>query len=205
MPSRNIIKLDLADTYYHVYARGNSKQAIFLDAEDFTFFSGLFARYLSRAQTKDKLGVAYPHYSPSIDLVCYCLMGNHFHLLLYQKEQGAMTALMRSLLTSYSRYFNKKYKRSGALFESRYKASRIDTDGYLQHVSRYIHLNPRYWRRYPHSSLGAYLDSKKSPEWLHSGDIMSLFHSPNAYRVFLADHEDYKQMLEELKYELADV
>ena len=197
MPSRNIIKLDLADTYYHVYARGNSKQAIFLDAEDFTFFSGLFARYLSRAQTKDKLGVAYPHYSPS--------MGNHFHLLLYQKEQGAMTALMRSLLTSYSRYFNKKYKRSGALFESRYKASRIDTDGYLQHVSRYIHLNPRYWRRYPHSSLGAYLDSKKSPEWLHSGDIMSLFHSPNAYRVFLADHEDYKQMLEELKYELADV
>ena len=69
-------------------------------------------------------------------------MPNHIHLLVYQHQPQAMAQFMRSVLTSYSRYFNKRYKRSGSLFESRYKASLISDDAYLEHISRYIHLNP---------------------------------------------------------------
>jgi hypothetical protein len=112
---------------------------------------------------------------------------------------------MRSMMTSYSRYFNFKYKRSGALFESRYKASRIENDAYLQHISRYIHLNPRYWKRYPYSSYPWYVSKPDAqPEWLNVHTIVALFASRQAYAEFVADYEDQKEMMDALKYELAD-
>lgn len=113
-----------------------------------------------------------------------------------------MSAFMRSLMTSYSRYFNRKYRRSGSLFKSRYKASRIDANNYLEHISRYIHLNPRYWKRYPYSSLRCYVKGAE-PEWLVSNKVLSLFPSRQDYAIFVADYDEHKQMLEKIKYELA--
>jgi putative transposase len=152
MPGRNVLKVDAAESFYHVYARGGSRGKIFPEAEDYEQFIVLLKRYLSAEEVRDAYGVSYPNFYNKIELLAYCLMPNHFHLLVYQHQQGSMPALMRCLLTSYSRYFNKKYHRSGPLFESRYKASMITDDAYYQHITRYIHLNPRQWRTHEWSS-----------------------------------------------------
>ncbi len=203
MPSRNILRTDAPESYYHVYARGASKQPIFLEGIDYRYFENLFTRYLSIKPVKSKDGVEYPHLTGHTELLAYCLMNNHFHILLYQIDAGAMTRLMRSLMTSYSRYFNLKYKRTGSVFESRYKASKIGNQTYLEHISRYIHLNPRYWRDYKYSSLQYYQDGKP-PDWLKPEKILSMFASPESYMEFAADYEENKQMLSDLKHELAD-
>lgn len=205
MPSRNTIKSDIdADQqFYHVYARGASKQPIFVDAADYTYFTGLFARYLSADSQLSKTGEIYPHFYGKIELLAYCQMGNHFHLLFYQKVAGTMPKLMRSIMTSYSRYFNLRYRRSGSLFESRYKAALVDNQAYLEHISRYIHLNPRYWRRYAYSSLPYYLDDD-SAEWIVPERILQLFADPAQYLTFLQDYESEKEVLNILKSTLAD-
>ncbi len=203
MPSRNTIKNDVAESYYHVYARGNNKQIIFLEAKDFIYFEKLLARYLSTVPLTSKEGFVYPNYNTQMNLLAYCLMSNHFHLLIYQADVGTMTKFMRSVMTSYSLYFNLKYKRTGRLFESRYKASRISNQDYLEHISRYIHLNPRYWKNYLFSSF-QYYKSGVYPEWLQPEKIMILFGNPGAYQAFLEDYEDHKQMLKEIKQELVN-
>jgi REP element-mobilizing transposase RayT len=205
MPSRNIIKQDVAESYYHLYARGANKQQIFAEPADYDYFLGLLARYLSDKPANSKEGVPYPHFAGALELLAFCLMGNHFHLLVYQESAGVMPQFMRSLMTSYSRYFNLKYKRTGSLFESRYKASRIDAQQYIEHISRYIHLNPRYWKNYPYSSLQFYVRGDNEPEWLRPGRILGMFETRRAYAEFIADYEDNKNMLEALKYELANM
>lgn len=204
MPSRNVLKLDIADTYYHVYARGANKSSVFIEETDKMFFLSLFERYLSKDKVKNRLGEAYPNYRNQVALLAYCLMPNHFHLLIHQNDQGTMAQFMKSLLTSYSRYFNRKYKRTGPLFESRYKANNIDTDAYLHHISRYIHMNPRYWLRYEYSSLRFYLKPQESPVWLQPQPIIKLFKNPNDYLEFLKSYNDEKDILKEVKHNLAD-
>lgn len=204
MPSRNVQKPDVADSYYHVYARGASKQPIFLEPADYDYFISLFSRYLSSKPKQDKLGINYPHLYGRIELLSYCLMSNHFHLLIYQYEQGSMSQLMRSIMTSYSRYFNFKYKRTGSLYEDTYKASLINADSYLTHISRYIHLNPRYWQRYRYSSIRNYIDNRDD-EWLLKDKVMEQFLGADDYRMFLEDYTEQKTILDELKYELANL
>jgi putative transposase len=203
MPSRNVIKQDVAESFYHVYARGSNKQRIFRDQADFVKFLRLFDRYLSLQEYKNVLGQSFPNYYNRIELVCFCLMPNHFHLLIYQRQAGAMTEFMRSVLTSYSMYFNKKYKRTGPLFESRYKASLISEDNYLEHVTRYIHLNPREWRQYEYSSLPYYLH-QITDDWIRPERITSRFETPEQYLNFVEDYAEAKEMLDILKHELAD-
>lgn len=203
MPVRNTLKIDIEDTYYHIYARGHSRRKIFKDDKDFEYFTNLFARHLSENEATDKSGRRYPHLRAQIELLCYCLMSNHFHILIYQVEKGAMTRLMRAIMTSYSCYYNKKYKSSGSLFDSRYKASMVTSDGYLMHISRYIHLNPGDWQAYPYSSIHAYFGIFK-PDWLQPEKIIDLFGSTPIYADFLDDYADYKKSLDEIKPELAN-
>lgn len=204
MPSRNTIKKYVSDSYYHIYARGGNKQKIFVDAADYKYFLSLFERYLSLEPKLSKTGEPYPHFNGRVVLYCYCLMSNHFHLLVYQKDAVAIEKLMRSIMTSYSRYFNSKYKRSGPLFESRYKASRISTGTYLEHITRYIHLNPRRWQTYRYSSLTHYMDPSKASEWINTRRILALFADKNEYYAFLTSYESTRDDLEEIKHELAD-
>ena len=203
MPSRNVTKEQAPDSYYHVYARGSNRQKIFIEAADYKYFLALFERYLSAKQARGKTGEPYPHYFEHVAIIAYCLMANHFHLLVYQKDIPFLEKLMRSVMTSYSRYFNLKYKRTGSLFESRYKAVRIDNDQYLQHITRYIHLNPRLWKNYRYSSLKYYRDIKP-PIWLKPESILELFSSSDEYMEFVANYEELRDMIMELKYQLAD-
>jgi hypothetical protein len=114
-----------------------------------------------------------------------------------------MAEFMRSLMTSYSMYFNKKYRRVGPVFQSRYRASRISQDNYLEHISRYIHLNPKGWEQYPYSSLKYYISSSVA-EWISPNKILSLFPSQEQYEEFVHDYESYKETLDEIHWELAD-
>jgi putative transposase len=203
MPSRNVLKIDIPESYYHIYARGNSRRDIFLDESDYATFFNLIRRYLSVEESKTLTGELYSNYHDKFQLLCFCLMPNHFHLLVYQKEEGVMTAFMRGVLTSYSRYFNKKYDMSGPLLESRYKASLISNNSYLEHISRYIYLNPKNWQSYSYSSLPYYL-GKARADWVEPKKILDLFDSSQDYLTFVKDYDANKEMLQQLKYELAN-
>ena len=147
------------NSYYHVYNRGHNKQTIFHDYKD-------YARYLKRL--KEYLQ------KHSVTLLAYCLMPNHVHLLLYQKSEEPIDQFIHRLHTAFTMYFNKKYERVGAVFQGRFKAKLIETDEYLLHVSRYIHINPleilhaqgralnSQLETCPWSSYGEYINSRSN-------------------------------------------
>lgn len=203
MPSRNTRKIMVPESYYHVYARGASKQPIFLDDNDHAVFFNLLKRYLSKTPAKDRLGREYPNYYGIVELLSFCLMKNHFHLLFYQEDEVAIQKVMQSVLTSYVTYFNHRHKRTGPLFESRYKASRITNDAYLLHISRYIHLNPKQWRTHKWSSLPYYLDGKEA-DWVRPRRVLSLHRTTGEYRRFVEDYQSHKATLDLIKVELAN-
>lgn len=202
MPSRNIVRSDIDESYYHVYARGASRLPIFIDDDDKSYFIYLLTRHLGIETVVTKKGYTYPNYRGEVELLVYCLMGNHFHLLLYQNQRGALSELMRSIMVSYTTYFNRKYKRSGPLFESRFKASLINKDDYLLHVARYILLNPRYWEHYHFSSIN-YIRKGNEPDWLQTEKLLQFHSSRKALLEFVSDYEENKAMIDELKHELA--
>jgi putative transposase len=204
MPGKNLEKIYLEHSFYHVYNRGVNKQAVFLDNEDYAVFLNLFKRYLSDEPVNDNKGREYPWLHNDIELLAFCLMPNHFHALIYQIDPEAMTKLLKAITTTYSMYFNKKYKRLGPLFQNRFRAVLVMNDSYLDHISRYIHLNPKHYKEWPYSSLPFYLGNQ-SASWLQPKRVLGLFdNSPELYAEFVADYESHKAMLDELKAELAD-
>ena len=202
MPSKHIEKTYTPDTFYHVFNRGVGRRSIFKDDKDYAVFLNLLKRYLGDEPAIDKQSREYPWFRNEIQLLAFCLMPNHYHLLVYQTKESAMTSLMRSVCTSYTRYFNKKYKRVGHLFQDRFKASRISSDAYLLHISRYIHLNPKKYKNWQFSSLPYYLGQKQA-SWLDPQPILELFEG-DSYIEFVEDYESQKDMLEEIKSELAN-
>ena len=204
MPGRNIIKIFAINNYYHVYNRGVAKQVIFHDDEDYRVFLNLIKRYLDIETHTDKYGRPYEQLRDQVELLAYCLMPNHFHLLCYLNDEQAITRLLRNISCAYTTYYNKKYNRVGTLFQGRYKASRITSDDYLLHISRYIHLNPKDYKQWAYSSLPAYL-GKIQTAWLQPTRIMELFKGgPDEYEQFIENNKPNKDILEDLKYELAD-
>src|SRR5450830_63642 len=125
MPTRNKVKQYGEDEYYHVYNRGVNKDLIFREDEDYWYFLRLFKRHLSPANDTDRYGRIVKKHHENIELVAFCLMPNHFHLLVYLKKSNGLVNLMRSIMTSYTMYFNKKYKRKGHLYQDVFLASRI--------------------------------------------------------------------------------
>ncbi|MDO8591965.1 MAG: transposase [bacterium] len=203
MPARNVVKEYAPDSYYHVYNRGVNKRTIFADGADYIVFLNLLKKRLSKEPTVDKYGRQAPHYKGEIELLAFCLMPNHFHLLLYQHDDSkAIAKLLQSVCTAYTMYFNRKHKRVGKLFQGNFKGSRVTSDEYLQHISRYIHLNPGDYKKYEWSSLPYYLGNQRA-EWLEPTRILELFEG-DSYHRFLEDYEDYKESLDEIKYELAN-
>lgn len=203
MISINKIKEQAPNSYYHVYNRGNNKQIIFVDDADYDYFLYLLERYLSKNDIPAKSGVLYPKFINRVEIIAYCLMPNHFHLLLYQFEITDMEMFMRSLTTSYSKYFNLKYRRTGSVFEGRYMAVKINSDEYLQHISRYIHQNPDNWDTYKYSSL-EYYKNNTEPYWLNSKSILDLFDSRESYIKFVAEYKEVRDGLKRIKREIRD-
>ncbi|MEX0919485.1 MAG: transposase, partial [Parcubacteria group bacterium] len=134
--------------YYHIYNRGNSKQKIFLDQQDYKRFVKLL--YIANSIEKfhlfdSKNPFQIPRTEQLINIGSYCLMPNHFHLLITPSDkQGEqeVSLFMKKLGTAYSMYFNTKYKRVGSLFEGKFKSKHINSDRHLKYLFSYIHLNP---------------------------------------------------------------
>lgn len=198
MPTRNAIKEYDEDSYYHLYSCGNNKQKIFIDDQDYTVFLGYLKRYLSSEQRLKPNRQKFRNFSKELDLLAYCIMPNHIHLLVYQSINPYAIS---QVMSAYSRYFNTKCNRRGGIFESRYLASRITQDAYLRHISRYIHLNPREWKNWSYSSL-QYYTGQKHAEWIKPDRILELFNSSDDYLSFVHDYEDQKNFLDDLKLEL---
>lgn len=203
MPSRNVVREDAADNYYHVYARGASRQAIFLDDQDHIVFLAMLKRHLSAKPAKDDKGREYYNFKDELDLLAFCLMPNHFHLMFFQRQESAISRLMQGVMSAYVGYFNNKYSRSGPLLESRYKSALVSEEPHLMHISRYIHLNPSQWQTWQWSSLPYYRGDMHA-DWLNTGLVLEMFFSRESYLEFVADYDDAKRALEDIKHELAD-
>lgn len=206
MPSRNSVKEYGAHEYYHVYNRGVEKRVIFLDNQDRRVFLGLIKKYLVGVPLETHNRHTFSGLGDEVQLLSYCLMPNHFHLLLYQTTEDGITKFMRRFATGYVMYFNHRYNRVGGLFQGKFKASRISADNYLQHISRYIHMNPHDYKGATTavSSLPYYMNKKETPPWLTKQPIMSMFDGGADYASFLDDYQESKSQLEKLKQQLAN-
>jgi len=134
--------------FYHIYNRGNSKQKIFHDQEDyFRFISLLYAcnslnNFRIYALNKEESPYDFERGVLLVNIGAFCLMPNHFHILITQTEKGDISKFMQKITTAYVMYYNKKYERTGSLFEGKFKAEHLDSDPYLKYLFSYIHLNP---------------------------------------------------------------
>lgn len=169
------------DEFYHLYNRGVDKRVIFLDKEDCEHFRYLL--HLCNTNQKihlSRLPLSFEKDEPIVAIGLYCLMPNHFHILVKEIEEGGISKFMLKLTTAYVMYFNKKYARTGALFEGTFKSVHITEDTQLKYLYSYIHLNPakiidknwkekptksknelfEYIKKYPYSSIVEYAENK---------------------------------------------
>ena len=149
----------LPDEYCHIFNRGNGKSKIFLDKEDYDrFIKILFIcnsknKFVFRESIiKSKINAwDFERGNRLVDIGAWVLMPNHFHILLissshrqglWQKDLNPISIFMQKVSTAYAMYFNKKYNRTGSLFEGKFKLKNIHKENYLEYLFSYIHLNP---------------------------------------------------------------
>jgi|SRR3989344_3254607 len=209
MPAKNVVKTYINNGIYHIYNRGVEKRKIFQDKQDYNIFLNYIKEYLSPPPDISQLKTQFilqgetfkglrrlpRNYYKKITLIAYCLLPNHFHLLINQNSTDDMQEFIRSLCTRYSIYFNKKYDRVGGLFQGPYKAVIVTEDNYLLHLSRYIHLNPKDYTKdiiNTYSSYAEYMGLRRT-EWVKPDIVLGFFNNPatqeliktNNYRDFV--------------------
>ncbi len=209
------------DEIYHVFNRGVEKRSTFttkreldrgVQTLDFYRFADLLLK-LSKFLTlpeeeKEKFiqNIKRDH-KKLIEIVCYCLMPNHFHFLLKQKLGNGISTFTSNFTNSYTKYFNTRHERLGPLFEGVFKAVHIESDEQLIHVSRYIHLNPVSSFLIGPEQLESYAWSSY-PEYLGLSNqniadkeiVLDFFHSKKKYKQFCLDQVDYARKLEQIKH-----
>lgn len=177
-----------AGEYYHLYNRGNNFEPIFFERENYLYFLRQMRKYLI---------------AESVEIVAYCLMPSHYHMLVCLKTDD-LASLMQPFALSYTKAMNKRYGRVGSLFQGRFRAKHVDRDEHLTHLSRYIHLNPvtaALVQRPEDWEFSSY------PEFIGMRDgtlpnpaiALSQFSSPDAYRQFVEAYtESDRQAIEHL-------
>jgi len=176
------LRIEYAGAHYHVLNRGNGGEDVFEQQQD----KENFLCYVGEAAAKYRLSVH-----------TYCLMSNHYHILVETHEPN-LSAAMQWLNISYAGWYNKKHNRRGHIFQGRFKAYLLEADEYLATVSRYIHLNPVRARlvekpaQYSWSSYGYFAGEGKAPEWLKTRGVLEFFNARTAkakaaYRGFVED------------------
>ena len=177
MNIRNLVTGEI----FHVLNRGVDKRKIFLDDRDYLrFIHDLFefndvnpalniGRYLNGSQLNDlrNQSISRTPRKLIVEILAFCLMPNHFHLLLRQRMDGGITKFMRKLGIGYANYFNQKYERTGVLFQGRYKSVLVNQESHFIHLPYYIHLNPLDLLE-PEWRMGKIKNYKKAAEFLES-------------------------------------
>ena len=198
--------------YYHIYNRGVDKRSIFSDDRSrLRFLHGLYVlnNFLDIPPSPrfdiialEPREVLKP-IEPYVEVVAGCLMPNHYHLMVMQKRDGGISKLIHKLGSSYTHYFNKRYERTGALFESTFKAKHVDRHNYAVYLTEYIHLNPldlyrskigterggshRTLESYQWSTLPIYLGTQSKFSLVTSSDFLE--------KVLDMDYESYRQLI----------
>ncbi len=209
------------DEAYHIFNRGVEKRPTFTDKRelgrgiktiDFYRFANLplkLSKFLVLPESEKTKFIQKVHgeYQKLVQIICYCLMPNHFHFLVKQTKTNGVSAFAANFTNSYTKYFNTKHERVGPLFQGLFKAVRIESDEQLMHVSRYIHLNPvssflirpDQLKNYQWSSYPEYLDL--SSERIADKEIvLDLFPSKEKYKQFVLDQVDYARELESIQH-----
>jgi putative transposase len=163
-------KIELANgEYYHIHNRGVDKRIVFQDEKDFARFLQSIVEF----NAVDPIGSLYENSfrklgsstskleKKLVEIIGYCLNPNHYHILLKQVTEKGVEKFMHRLSTGYSKYFNEKNKRSGALFQGRYKAKHINTNEYLFYVSVYVNLNYKVHQLGSSTSKSSYEEYKR--------------------------------------------
>lgn len=168
-----------SESIYHIYNRGNNKEKIFFDEQDyraFLFRLGLCLGFTEEELNKEKF-IAMPYSRIRITdtdkndfkLHAFCLMPNHFHILIEPCKEIQVSKLISKLCTSYAMYLNKKHKRVGHVFQDQFKAVLIEDDSQLMWTSAYIHMNPvkdklvKYPEDYKWSSYNDFISERNLP------------------------------------------
>jgi len=204
--------------YYHIYNRGNSKQKIFITKKDYDRFVAL----LYGTNTSERFNFfdlekgggifAKEFENKLVSIGAYCLMPNHFHILITPLSEEGLSKFMQKLSTAYCMYFNESSKRTGGLFEGKFKSQHLSTDRQLKYIFSYIHLNPvklidskwkenglknlkntfEYLERYPYSSFLDYLGkSRKENVVLKTSDFPKYFSSRDAFKEEIIEWLNY--------------
>lgn len=206
--------------YYHVYNRGVARQPMFLSKRDYEQMLLTLSYYrftqpqiklsrfkeLSKENQNSFLAELANKNEKLIELVSFVLMPNHFHLLLRQEIDNGISTFMSKATNSYTRYFNTKRERVGAVLQGVFKAVHVGSPEQFIHLSRYIHLNPlvsfvvreKDFLSYPWSSLPDFLRGESSLVDLEP--VLSTFSSPKKYKEFILNQADYAKKLEAIKH-----
>ena len=214
-------KTNFATNYvYHVYNRGVEKRKIFLDSTYYFQFVSLLNHYLKynypfsflkrrlrQAQSSGKKQKVLLHLktrriNPPVEIISFCLMPNHYHLILKQLVENGITNFMHKIGTAYTNYFNIRQERKGRLFEVTFKTVMIESDEQLIYLTRYQHLNPRALGivnlkeliDYSWSSLSTYLGNKQFL-FVRPDIVLSNFKGPKSYLDFILGEVDELEAL----------
>ena len=203
------------DHFYHIYNRGVEKRTIFENRRDHDRFLKTL-QYYQLAGPKPRFSKFFVNksFKPElaekiVEIIAYCLMPNHFHLLIKQLKDRGISEFLSKLSNSYTKYYNTKHTRVGPLLQGEFKAVLIESEEQLTHVSRYVHLNPyvsflvKDLNFFEWSSYAEYI-GKTSSRICDKEAVISLFKSPQDYEKFVLDHADYAQRLEIIKHQLID-
>lgn len=213
MPRRTTLLQN--DYFYHIYNRGVEKRQIYLIDRDYERFletlyyyqfSGPKPRFSNRYRFKKNEFNKNPKI---VEIICYCLMPNHFHILLKQLADNGIREFISNISNSYTKYFNTKHTRIGPLLQGEFKAVPVESEEQLIHLSRYIFLNPyvagitKDWEDFPYSSFKE-LSGKVGTLICNVKDVLGLFKNIDDYRSFISDHASYALDLAHIKHLLVD-
>lgn len=196
MPAKHVIKPYVAGAIYHIYNRGINKSNIFLDNQDYHIFLSYLKFYLTPRDTQRLESIIADSSTPyseknkalrelqlenffkRIELMAYCLMPNHFHLLIKQIGERDIVSWMRALITRYTAYGNRRHNHLGPLLHGNYRAVLVRSDEQFLYLTRYIHRNPLSLKRSnlfsQPSSYPDYL-GKRHQDWVKSGEALVNF------------------------------
>lgn len=219
MPSRSIPLT--TGQYYHVFNRGINKQPIFLDTRDYRRALQVLKYYcyeqrlryskfmlLSRERREDLWKSAKKENKKTVNIISFCFMPNHFHLLLEQTRDNGISEFVSNFQNSYTKYFNTKRDGIGPLLQGQFKAVRVEDENQLLHLNRYIHLNPYTsfvvkkldeLLIYPWSSFGQY-NGDAEDRFCETNVILSQFPDTKNYQQFVFDQADYQRELDQIKH-----
>jgi len=176
------------EEWYHIYNRGVDKRLVFSEREDYLKFLRGLEDLNNKSNYEERAGMVrrggfkelssfLNEQEKIVEIICYCLNPNHFHLVLKQLVDRGITMMLHRLSTSYTNYFNDKYQRSGSLFQGPFKAVHVDTDQYLFWLSGYVNGNPEIHHiakanNYEWSSYKDFLTLKSNNQILGNKDII---------------------------------